>query len=172
VQALVTPALQGSPRRIVSGLDSQRLALLIAVLGRKAGINLAGHDVYASIVGGLTVDEPALDLSLAVALASSLRDKPVAQGTVLCGEIGLTGELRPVQGLERRLREAQRLGFGRAIVPARTGRHTDGPDHSAIDLEVIRVPTLREALGMALGLSVDRRSEAAATAIPVEGARQ
>jgi DNA repair protein RadA/Sms len=172
VQALVTPALHGSPRRTVSGLDSQRLALLIAVLGRKAGINLASHDVYASIVGGLTVDEPALDLPLAVALASALRDKPIVAGTVLCGEIGLTGELRPVHGLERRLREAQRLGFGRAIVPARTGRHADGPDQSAIDLEVMRVRTLREALEAALGLTADRRSEAAATVIPVGGARQ
>ena len=78
VQALVTPALHGSPRRTVSGLDPQRLALLIAVLGRRAGLNLAGHDVYASVVGGLSVDEPAIDLPLAVALASALRDKPLA----------------------------------------------------------------------------------------------
>ena len=172
VQALVTPALQGSPRRTVSGLDSQRLALLIAVLGRKAGINLASHDVYASIVGGLTVDEPAIDLALAVALASSLRDKQVTPGTVLCGEIGLTGELRPVNGLDRRLREAARLGFSRAIVPERHGRHGKSPDESVIDLDVVRVPTLREALGAALGLTVDRRSETAATAIPVGGVRQ
>jgi DNA repair protein RadA/Sms len=172
VQALVTPALHGSPRRTVSGLDSQRLALLIAVLGRKAGINLASHDVYASIVGGLSVDEPALDLALAVALASALRDKVVTRGTVLTGEIGLTGELRPVNQLERRLKEAARLGFGRAIVPARTGRHASGPDQSVIDLDVVRVSTLREALGAALGLTVDRRSENAATAIPVGGARE
>jgi len=172
VQALVTPALHGSPRRTVSGLDSQRLALLIAVLGRKAGINLASHDVYATIVGGLSVEEPALDLALAVALASALRDKVVARGTVLCGEIGLTGELRPVNGLDRRLKEAARLGFTRAIVPARTGRHASGPDQSVIDLQVVRVSTLREALGAALGLTVDRRSENVATAIPVGGARE
>ena len=172
VQALVTPALHGSPRRTVSGLDSQRLALLIAVLGRKAGINLASHDVYASIVGGLSVDEPALDLALAVALASALRDKVVARGTVLTGEIGLTGELRPVNQLERRLKEAARLGFERAIVPARVGRHSKGPDQSVIDLNIVRVSTLREALGAALGLTVDRRSETAATAIPVGGARE
>jgi DNA repair protein RadA/Sms len=171
VQALVTPALHGSPRRTVSGLDSQRLALLIAVLGRKAGINLASHDVYASIVGGLSVEEPALDLALAVALASALRDKVVAKGTVFAGEIGLTGELRPVNQLERRLKEAARLGFERAIVPARLGRHAVGPDQSAIDLNIVRVSTLREALGVALGLTVDRRSEAAATGIPVGGAR-
>ena len=171
VQALVTPALHGSPRRTVSGLDSQRLALLIAVLGRKAGINLASHDVYASIVGGLSVEEPALDLALAVALASALRDKVVTRGTVLAGEIGLTGELRPVNQLERRLKEAARLGFDRAIVPARLGRHSKGPDQSAIDLNIVRVSTLREALGAALGLTVDHRSEPAATGIPVGGAR-
>src|SRR3954454_3097777 len=113
VQALVSPQMHGSPRRTVSGLDSQRLALLIAVLGRRAGMNLASHDVYASIVGGLAVEEPAIDLPLALPrarpLASALRDKPLAAGTVACGEIGLTGELRPTNGLGRRLREAARL---------------------------------------------------------------
>jgi DNA repair protein RadA/Sms len=168
VQALVTPALHGSPRRTVSGLDSQRLALLIAVLGRRAGLNLASHDVYASVVGGLTVDEPAIDLPLAVALASALRDKPLATGTVLCGEIGLTGELRPVNGLERRLREAQRLGFGRAIVPQRTGRRAAGDAENLDGIEVVRAATLREALAAALGLTTDRPAEPArTTAIPV-----
>jgi DNA repair protein RadA/Sms len=173
VQALVTPALHGSPRRTVSGLDSQRLALLIAVLGRRAGLNLASHDVYASIVGGLTVDEPAIDLPLAVALASALRDKPLVPGTVLAGEIGLTGELRPVSGLERRLREAARLGFSRAIVPQRTGRRAPGDGESVTDIEVVRVPTLREALAAALGLAADRRGEGARTsAIPIGGSAE
>ncbi len=170
VQALVTPALHGSPRRTVSGLDTQRLALLIAVLGRRAGLNLASHDVYASVVGGLTVDEPAIDLPLAVALASALRDKPLGPGTVLCGEIGLTGELRPVGGLERRLREAQRLGFGRAIVPQRTGRRAPGDMEGVSGIEVIRAGTLREALGAALGPGADRSTEQSRTvAIPVVG---
>lgn len=172
VQALVTPALHGSPRRTVSGLDTQRLALLIAVLGRRAGLNLASHDVYASVVGGLTVDEPAIDLPLAVALASALRDKPLAQGTVLCGEIGLTGELRPVGGLDRRLREAQRLGFVRAIVPQRTARRAPGDGEKVSGIEVIRAATLREALGAALGLGADRTTatEQPRTAgIPVVG---
>ena len=101
--------------------------------------------------------------------ASALRDKVVARGTILIGEIGLTGELRPVNGLDRRLKEAARLGFGRAIAPNRIGRHAKGPDQSAIDLEIVRVSTLREALGAALGLTVDRRSETVATAIPVGG---
>ncbi len=122
VQALVAPTGAPSPRRTASGVDGNRLALLIAVLGRRAGIGLSGHDVYANLAGGLTVTEPGLDLPLALALASSLRDRPVVEGTVAIGEVGLLGELRPVGGLDRRLREAARLGFARAIVPRARGR--------------------------------------------------
>jgi DNA repair protein RadA/Sms len=148
VQALVAPQVHGSPRRTASGLDTQRLALLIAVLGRRAGMNLSSHDVYASIVGGLIVDEPAIDLPLALALSSALRDRPLVQGTVLCGEIGLTGELRPIHGLARRLREAARLGFSRAIVPRQQGRSEAAEPVSGID--IIRVSTLREAIAAGL----------------------
>jgi DNA repair protein RadA/Sms len=144
VQALVAPTTLPAPRRTVSGLDSQRLALLLAVLGRRAGIGLGTHDVYASIVGGLTIEEPAIDLPLAVALASSLRDRPIAAGTVLAGEVGLTGELRSVSGLERRLREAARLGFRRAIVPRSPA------DAGIAGIEIVAVGTLREALEVAL----------------------
>jgi DNA repair protein RadA/Sms len=173
VQALVTPALHGSPRRTVSGLDTQRLALLIAVLGRRAGMNLASHDVYASVVGGLSVQEPAIDLPLAVALASALRDKPIVPGTVLCGEIGLTGELRPVNGLERRLREAQRLGFERAIVPQRAERRGASDAINVSGIEIVRAATLRDALGAVLGATAERRPDlAVATAIPVAGTTQ
>ena len=165
----MTPALHGSPRRTVSGLDSQRLALLIAVLGRRAGLNLASHDVYASVVGGLTVQEPAIDLPLALALASALRDRPLIPGTVYCGEIGLTGELRPIAGLDRRLREAQRLGFTRAVVSRRAGRGDSGSGETVQGMEVIRVSTLREALAAALGQSPDRANEAIVATIPVVG---
>ena len=131
VQALVAPARFGSPVRRVSGLDPNRLSLLVAVLGRRAGIGLSGHDVYANLAGGLSVAEPGLDLPIALALASSLRDRPLVGGTVAIGEVGLLGELRPVAGLERRLREASRLGFGRAIVPrgTRTDRPLTRPGH-------------------------------------------
>jgi DNA repair protein RadA/Sms len=149
VQALVAPASAGNPRRTVGGLDPNRLALLVAVLGRRAGIAIAGHDLYASLVGGVTVAEPALDLPLALALTSSHRDRAVESGTVACGEVGLLGELRPVAGLERRLREAARLGFTRAILPAGSGR--DLPP-AIPGLEVIAVGTLREALAAGLGL--------------------
>jgi len=153
VQALVAPQAHGSPRRTAAGLDSQRLALLIAVLGRRAGMNLASHDVYANIVGGLAVEEPAIDLPLALALVSALRDRPLVPGIVLCGEIGLTGELRPVHGLSRRLREAARLGFTRAVVPARSGR---GEDADNGGIEIVRVATLRDAIAVALTEQVPR----------------
>jgi DNA repair protein RadA/Sms len=146
VQALVAPAGYGPPRRTVSGLDPNRLALLLAVLGRRAGATLASHDVYASLAGGLTVSEPAVDLPLAMALVSSLRDRPVRRDTVAFGEVGLLGELRPVVGLESRLREAERLGFRRAIVPV-----GDGVPGEQGRLEVLPASNLRAALELVLG---------------------
>lgn len=151
VQALVAPTGAPSPRRTASGVDPNRLALLLAVLGRRAGIGLAGHDVYANLAGGLTVTEPGLDLPLALALASSLRDRPVLAGTVAIGEVGLLGELRGVGGLERRLREAARLGFARAIVPR--GRPLEGPP----GIEVVAVATLADAIRAAIGDAVASR---------------
>jgi len=153
VQALVTPTSFGTPLRRTSGVDPGRLALLVAVLGRRAGLNLAGHDVYVNVAGGLTVDEPALDLPIALALASSLRERPLDTGSVAVGEVGLLGELRAVRGLDRRLREAARLGFTRAIVPAVQERAPGGSGRGAdvAGLEQIRAGTLREAVGAALG---------------------
>ena len=168
VQALVAAQGHGSPRRTVAGLDGQRLALLIAVLGRRAGMNLAAHDVYASIVGGLSVEEPAIDLPLALALASALRDRPLVPGTVLCGEIGLTGELRPIHNLTRRLREAARLGFTRAVVPRHAGRGEAEVD--AAGIELLRVATLREAIAAALAEPV--RGAPAAVGVPIGGGAQ
>ena len=147
VQALVAPTGAPSPRRTASGVDPNRLALLVAVLGRRAGIGLAGHDVYANLAGGLTVTEPGLDLPLALALASSLRDRPLVQGTVAIGEVGLLGELRSVGGLDRRLREAARLGFTRAIVPRPHGR--DLPAIAGVD--VVITGSLAQAIHAALG---------------------
>jgi len=147
VQALVAPTGAPSPRRTASGVDPNRLALLVAVLGRRAGIGLAGHDVYANLAGGLTVSEPGLDLPLALALASSLRDRPLVPGTVAIGEVGLLGELRSVGGLDRRLREAARLGFTRAIVP----RSSRGAPAAPTGLEVVVVGSLVEAIRAALG---------------------
>ena len=123
------------------------MALLVAVLGRRAGIGLGSHDVYANLAGGLELDDPGLDLPLCLALASSLRDKPVPRDLVAIGEVGLLGELRPVPGLERRLREAARLGFRTAIVPV--SRRGDVP--MVAGMEVIAVANLRTAIGHAVG---------------------
>jgi DNA repair protein RadA/Sms len=167
VQALVAPAGYGTPARRASGIDPTRLALILAVLGRRAGVGLASHDVYANLAGGLSVAEPGLDLAVALALASSMRDRPVDPRTVAVGEIGLLGELRPVAGLDRRLREAARLGFERAIVPL------GGRPSAADGLEVVPVAGLRDALRAAL-LPPDRRHDAAVegtdelAAIPIE----
>jgi DNA repair protein RadA/Sms len=148
VQALVAPGAIGLPRRTASGVDSNRVALLIAVLGRRAGVGLASHDVYVNLAGGLSVGEPGLDLPIAIALASSLRDRPLVDRTVAIGEVGLLGELRPVAGLERRLREAARLGFRRAVVPrgARGGASIPGVD----GVHIIAAGSLREAVEAAL----------------------
>jgi DNA repair protein RadA/Sms len=147
VQALVAPTGAPSPRRTASGVDPNRLALLVAVLGRRAGIGLAGHDVYANLAGGLSVGEPGLDLPLALALASSLRDRPVIPGSVAIGEVGLLGELRTVGGLDRRLREAARLGFTRALVPRPRGRELP----AIPGMDVVVVGTLGDAVRAALG---------------------
>ena len=147
VQALVAPAGYGTPARKASGVDPNRLGLLVAVLGRRAGIGLGSHDVYANLAGGLSVAEPGLDLPLALALASSLRDRPIAPGTVVIGEVGLLGELRPVSGLERRLREAARLGFTAAIVPP-AGRGQTSP--TVPELRIREVASLREAVQVGL----------------------
>ena len=154
VQALVAPAGYGTPMRKAIGVDPARLALLVAVLGRRAGVGLASQDVYANLAGGLAVEEPGLDLPLALAIASSARDRPVAIGTVAIGEIGLLGELRTVTGLDRRLREAARLGFRTAIVP-RTGGATERgrptPSRTTADgLEIVSVATLADAVAIAL----------------------
>jgi DNA repair protein RadA/Sms len=147
VQALVAPAGYGTPARRVSGIDPNRLALILAVLGRRAGIGLGTHDVYANLAGGLSVAEPGLDLPVALALASSFRDRPIEWGTVAIGEVGLLGELRAVAGLERRLREAARLGFRQAIVPS--GGRSRLP--VVPGLEVRAVGSLRDGIRIALG---------------------
>ncbi|HET7726341.1 MAG TPA: DNA repair protein RadA [Candidatus Limnocylindrales bacterium] len=154
VQALVAPTTYPSPRRTASGFDANRLALLVAVLGRRAGIGLGSHDVYANLAGGLALSDPGLDLPVGLALASSLRDRPVSPAAVAIGEVGLLGELRPVGGLDRRLKEAARLGFARAIVPraARSAPRADG-------IEIVPASTLAEAIELALEPPAPRRGE-------------
>lgn len=146
VQALVAASGYGAPRRTVAGVDANRVALLVAVLARRCRLDVSGHDLYVSLAGGATVTEPALDLAVALALASSLRDRPIRPGTVVCGEVSLLGQLRPARGIDRRLREAARLGFRRALVPGPPGSEGQVP----ADLEVMTAGTLVEALALLL----------------------
>jgi DNA repair protein RadA/Sms len=124
VQALAGPGNAGAGRRTAIGADQQRLALLTAVLEKKLGLNLFGHDIFLNIAGGIRIDEPALDLGVVTALLSSLREEAVDPRTVVCGEVGLAGEVRAVGQMEQRLAEARRLGFNRFIMPCSSVRRT------------------------------------------------
>ena len=142
VQALVDAAQSGHPRRVTQGTDAGRLAMLIAVLHRHGGIALADQDVFANVVGGMRIGETAADLPVLLAAVSSLRGRALAPGTVVFGEVGLAGEIRPVQQGEERLREAAKQGFRRAIVPA-----ANKPRRAVkLDIEVRAVARLQEAL--------------------------
>ncbi len=117
VQALVAPSTLSNPRRVAVGIDPNRLALLLAVMNRHAGVAIGDQDVFINVAGGIRVNETASDLAIAMALKSSLREKPLPQGLVVFGEVGLSGELRPVYNGEERLREAAGQGFKQALVP-------------------------------------------------------
>jgi len=132
---------------VVSGVDLNRIHLLAAVLQKRASLSLGSQDIFVNVVGGLRVDEPAIDLALALAIGSSLKERPVDLRTVAIGEIGLSGEIRAISQLERRLSEAQRLGYRRAIVPATLGR-CSGELPSG--LEIVRAQTVREAINAGL----------------------
>jgi DNA repair protein RadA/Sms len=138
-----------SPRRSAQGVDSGRLAMLLAVLERRANVNLSQHEVFASVVGGVKLGEPGADLGLCLALVSASTDRPLAENLVACGEVGLAGELRQASNTARRLAEAARLGFTRAIIPA----------SSAVDINISGIKlepahTVAEALALA-GLSIN-----------------
>ncbi|HEY3438948.1 MAG TPA: DNA repair protein RadA [Actinotalea sp.] len=152
VQALVVPSVLSNPRRVTSGVDSSRLAMVLAVLQRRAGVSMADKDVYVSTVGGSRVVEPAADLGIALATASGSTDVPLADKLVAIGEVGLAGEIRRVTGLPRRLAEARRLGFTSAVVAEGSVEASEVPDGmtllEATDLAhavaLSRGPRLRE----------------------------
>jgi DNA repair protein RadA/Sms len=146
IQGLTSPTSFGNPRRTPNGLDFNRLLLTTAVLTRRVGLHLGEQDIFVNVVGGITIDEPAADLAMAVAIASSLRGLAVRADTVLIGEVGLSGELRMVGQMVARLREAAKLGFRSAIVPRRLRRSEPWPD----DIQIIEVRSLRQALDHAL----------------------
>lgn len=146
IQGLTSPTAFGNPRRTSNGVDVNRLLLIVAVLTRRLGLRLGDQDVYVNVVGGLKVSEPAADLAMAVALASSNRDVPVRADAVLIGEVGLSGELRMVGQLSARLNEAAKLGFRTAIIPRRMRRSEPLPEN----IQVIEARSLRQALERAL----------------------
>jgi len=142
IQALVSPTGFGTPRRTALGIDSNRVALLAAVLEKKVGMELLPCDLFVNVAGGLSVDDPAADLATVAALASSFRDRPLPARTLVLGEVGLAGEVRAVSQPEIRLAEAARLGFERAILPAANARHAEVPRGLAVE----GVETVAEAL--------------------------
>jgi DNA repair protein RadA/Sms len=142
VQALVSTSSFGNARRMASGIDQNRLSLLLAVLEKRAGLNLMGEDVFINVAGGMTIEEPAADLAILAAVASSMRNRPIQQGTAVFGEVGLAGEIRgTIQGALR-LREAAQMGFTRCIVPEANCSPDDRPE----GCDVIAVKTVGEAL--------------------------
>ena len=142
IQALVSAAKDvdyGNARRVNSGLDNSRTAMTLAVLELRAGIRLTGRDVYAATVGGMKMTEPAADLALALAVASAAKGLALPADLIAIGEVGLAGEIRKVSGVQRRLQEALRLGFKRALVPLGSEAKLDG-------MEILEVARLEQAI--------------------------
>jgi DNA repair protein RadA/Sms len=145
VQALVSTSAYGYAKRTAVGLDQNRLSLLLAVLEKRAGLQLGGDDVFANLAGGMSVDEPAVDLAVVAAVASSARNRPVGAGTAVFGEVGLAGEVRAVTQAARRVKEAAQMGFSRCVMPAANVDVTD-PGLAGIECDLVGVRTVQEAL--------------------------
>ena len=146
LQALGSPNVFGNPRRVANGVDYQRLMLLLAVMEKRLGLPLQSNDVYVNVVGGLSLNEPAIDLGVVVAVASSLQDVVIKADLVILGEVGLTGEVRAVGHVEARLREAAKLGFRRCLLP----QANDQAATMVAGIESIGIRTVSEALQMVL----------------------
>jgi DNA repair protein RadA/Sms len=142
IQSLVCPTVFGMPRRTVVGVDHNRVAIMLAILEKKAGLKLANHDVFLKVTGGIRLEEPAIDLGIAVSIASNFLDKAIDSKTLVFGEIGLTGEIRTVNQVELRVKEAKTLGFTRCLLPKDSlkGLRVDG------SLDIIGVSSIKEAM--------------------------
>ena len=143
IQALVAPASAGVGRRTAAGVDGNRVSLLLAVLAQRAGCDVLDRDIFVNVAGGIRLAEPAIDLGVACAIASSARGRAIDARTVMFGEVGLAGEVRAVPLCEQRLAEAARLGFTRALIPAQNRKHLDGAD---FDIELVSIDRLGTAL--------------------------
>ncbi len=141
-QALTTPTVYGLPRRTANGIDYNRLAVLIAVLEKKVGINLGNQDVYLNVVSGLKINEPAIDLGIIAATVSSFKNIPIDKKTVVLGEVGLTGEIRSVNLIEKRIKEAEKLGFKKCIIPESNKKLLK----ESYKLDIIGVSNVNEAM--------------------------
>ena len=148
VQGLVTSTNFGNPRRMATGFDYNRLALILAVLEKRAGYFFSSRDAYINVVGGLKLEEPAADLSVAIALVSSLKDTSVNDEIISFGEVGLAGEIRAVPNAELRIKEAQKLGFKKCIIPYHNFKSLQNTKNYKI--EIIGVKNIREAVNAAL----------------------
>ena len=155
VQALVNQTELAMPRRVAVGFDRNRLAMLVAVLGRHAGVKLSSYDVFVTIAGGIRIDEPAADLAVALAIASAQRDTPFPAGAAVFGEISLTGSLRSCSQSERRTAEARRAGFDRVVVPSSDARRAGGGVTGVADLRGAFAATLGDASRSASGATND-----------------
>ncbi|WP_301208077.1 magnesium chelatase domain-containing protein, partial [uncultured Duncaniella sp.] len=143
VQALVSTAAYGTPQRSVNGFDSKRMNMLLAVLEKRAGFKLAAKDVFLNIAGGLKVNDPALDLAVICSVLSSNIDIPIPHTTCITGEVGLSGEIRPVGRIEQRIREAEKLGMDTILIPR---GNLKGIDTSSFSIRIIEIAKVEEAL--------------------------
>ena len=153
VQALIAPSSAPQPRRVTSGLDSSRIAMMLGVLERRAGVKLATADCFVATVGGVRLTEPATDMAVALAIASSVSDVPLPAGLVAFGEIGLAGDVRPISSLDRRLAEAGRLGFTDVIAPTRALRARGTPSAVPSGMRMHEVGSIHEAIATAQQLA-------------------
>jgi DNA repair protein RadA/Sms len=149
VQALVSTAAYGTARRMAVGIDQNRLSMLLAVLEKRAGLHLVADDVYLNIAGGVAIEEPAADLAMVAAVASSVRNRPLQNGTAVFGEVGLGGEVRGVPQAPLRIREAEQMGFTRLVLPAANTEGQDPNLRSGV-AELIGVRHVGEALDILL----------------------
>ncbi len=154
VQALVSTSRYGTPQRVVQGVDNKRVALLAAILEKRAGMDLTGCDIFVKVAGGGRIDDPGADLAIMSALASSLRERPVPLDTLVLGEVGLTGEIRQVADLSSRLREAARHGFTRAVLAQSKG--SKSRRRKVEQMALMPVNSVEEAVALALQPSVRR----------------